>query len=34
MLDEDQDLTNLRADPRFAKLLEQYFGKVASPPGK
>lgn len=30
MVDEDQDLKNLREDPRFAKILEQYFGKPAA----
>lgn len=30
MLDDDQDLKNLREDPRFAKILEQFFGKPAS----
>ena len=33
MLDDDQDLNNLREDPRFAKILEQFFGKPA-PTGK
>ena len=30
MLDDDQDLRNLRDDPRFAKTVEQFFGKPAS----
>ena len=30
MLDDDQDLKNLREDPRFGKVLEQYFSKPAS----
>ncbi|HEX6812079.1 MAG TPA: hypothetical protein VF384_10690 [Planctomycetota bacterium] len=34
MLDEDQDLTNLRADPRFTKLIEQHYPTKAAPTGK
>jgi tetratricopeptide (TPR) repeat protein len=30
MLDDDQDLKNLREDPRFAKIIEQFFSKPAS----
>ncbi len=30
MVDDDQDLKNLREDPRFAKVLEQFFGKPPS----
>jgi tetratricopeptide (TPR) repeat protein len=26
MIDSDHDMNNLRADPRFTKLMEQYFG--------
>jgi tetratricopeptide (TPR) repeat protein len=33
MLDSDHDLNNLRADPRFQKLMEQHFNKAA-PAGK
>ena len=29
MIDEDHDMDNLRTDPRFAKLMEQFFGKAA-----
>lgn len=28
MIDADHDMNNLRADPRFAQMMEQYFGKA------
>ncbi len=31
MLDEDHDTNSLRSDPRFAKLMEQYFGNKGKP---
>jgi len=32
MIDADHDMNNLRADPRFAELMERHFGKAAGQP--
>lgn len=32
MIDADHDMNNLRADPRFAELMERHFGKGAGAP--